>query len=122
MQSEKLFVTPLRQDGIMQVVLLDLRDRQQRIFAVLAGWIVLKQKLVGIDRALVVLHVEQITHGAIQRGDFIDRRRDFHRMGRNEIYTLVFGDQGLVILQGADGFRASFESLAVLFGARKLVP
>jgi hypothetical protein len=44
-QRQELFVGLLRKNGIMQVVLLDVRDGQQSVLAVLAGRIGLNQEL-----------------------------------------------------------------------------
>ena len=66
MQRQKLFVSFLREHGIVQVFLLDVRDGQQRILAVLAGRIFAASET-GRNRS---------------RADNISRRRDRPSCGK----------------------------------------
>jgi hypothetical protein len=104
----------------MQVVLLDLRNSQLRILAVLARRVLADQELKGIDGALIIFCIEEIAHRAEQFGHLTKRGGDIRAVRGNQVHALILDDQGRVILKRARALRARFERLAGFFRALKL--
>ena len=107
--------------GWRKIFLADLGDGQQRLFAQAGRRIVVNQIFISLDRALEIAGLELLAHAAIEIGDVLDRRGNFHRVGRDQVDAAVGRNQIFVIAHGALAFRLGFQCGPLRFGAFELI-
>jgi len=117
MKLQKFFVTLGGQVRLAEIVFLDPCDGQQRIFAVLAGRVLVKQELISIHSRLEILGAEALAHFDVQLSDGCERRGHLRGVRRNQIDAAVAGNHLLVIAERALAGGLAFESRTKFFGA-----